>query len=264
MYVTDTLTAGNLTVTGAFTFGDAQVDLLTVNGYIYVEHTAATENTKALDIYEAITDAAKGARQGAIYINRTRYTVMTASDGNPDCGLKMQIYNRSASEAYARSRGIDLTVECRDTGAGSLYLQGAYIAVKNRSGSTMNNSGSMTAIIAETNHNATGTCEVVGLNINDITQSFTASALYGIKLTTGAYGITRTAAMYVSSAAGIWTSIIMLPDARHTYFLDFGGVGGCLTASATALNGITTSHKLALNITGVGTVYVPVVTVGMA
>lgn len=46
--------------------------------------------------------------------------------------------------------------------------------------------------------------------------------------------------------------------------LYFDSLAAPLSASATALNGITTSHKLAVYLTGVGTVYIPVVTSGMA
>lgn len=46
--------------------------------------------------------------------------------------------------------------------------------------------------------------------------------------------------------------------------LYFDSLAAPLSTSATALAGITTSHKLAVYLTGVGTVYIPVVTTGMA
>jgi len=46
--------------------------------------------------------------------------------------------------------------------------------------------------------------------------------------------------------------------------LYFDSLMAPVSASATALNGITTSHKIAVYISGVGTVYIPVVTSGMA
>jgi len=226
---------------------------------ILVGSDTTTENVKAIDINETVTDLTKGARQGAIYINRNRpaTSIMTTSDGNPDCAIKVQIYNRSASEDYCRTRGIEVTAECRDTGAGSFYLEGGVFAVKNRSGTTMNDSGSMTALRAETNHNATGTCEVVALNINDITQSSTASALYGIKVTTGNYAITRTSVLHVSSTAGSWTNIIQLADDNHTNLIDADVEGGCVGATRATPNQTATCDGSLVVIIGAKTLLIP-------
>lgn len=205
------------------------------NGLVYSAN-GMTQNDTPITVSAEITDLTHGARQGGIssFLNRAATMPMSASDENPDCAIKAKVTNRSASESYARLRGMDLGCESRDTGAGAYFLEGAYIYVKNRSGTTMNNSGYMYAIKAETNHNSTGTCEVAGINIHDITQSSTASALYGIKVTTGAYAITRTSVMQISSAAGSWTNILHLADADHTNFIYAAGEGGCIGATKTS------------------------------
>jgi hypothetical protein len=211
-----------------------------------------------IKVTAAPTSATTASRGGAIAISMDRDTDMSTSDGNSDTGLKISCRNLSASAAYARTRCIEATAECRDSGNGSFSLEGAYLAVKNRSGSVMSDTGSMTAIRAETNHNATGTCEVVGINVNDITQSFTASALYGIKFTTGNYGVTRNAAIHVTSAnASGWTNIVSLADDNHTNFL-YGAVeGGCVgTTKATPATTQAADGSIKVLI-GAKTLYIP-------
>lgn len=51
---------------------------------------------------------------------------------------------------------------------------------------------------------------------------------------------------------------------RMPAMFNFEDVSGFLTTSATALSGVTTSYKIACTIAGVGTVYIPVITSGMA
>lgn len=229
--------AGVLSFHGAAKLSDESSEVDTFESLALGKDTIA-ENDKSLDINESVTDLTHGARQGAIYISRNRpaTSIMTASDGNPDCGIKIQVQNRSASKDYCRTRAMDILAECRDTGAGNFYLEGIYVAVKNRSGTEMNDSGNMIAIKAETNHNATGTCEVIGININDITQSSTASALYGIKVTTGNYAITRTSVLYVSSANGSWTNILHLADDNHTNLIKAAVEGGAIGATRATPN----------------------------
>jgi len=210
------------------------------NGVLNFDFTnmSSGDSSKVIDIDATPTNLVGGIRQGAVNItmDRTSDYTMTASDGNSDEGLKVTVQNRSASGDYWRGRAAQFLTEIRDTSpevAGAYFMEGLYVAVKNRSGTTMNDAGYMTALKAETNHNATGTCEVIGVNVHDITQSSTASALYGIKVTTGAYAITRTHGLYISSGAGSWTNGISFNDTITNAF-DFENTDGTNAAGYNA------------------------------
>ena len=70
--------------------------------------------------------------------------------------------------------------------------------------------------------------------------------------------------MEAASGTTITNAIYINNTGTVTNLLKFSTVGGCLSTSATALNGVTTSHKIKVNIPVIGTVYIPVVTTGMA
>ena len=216
------------------------------NGVIQIaKDMASGDSSKIINLDATPTLLTGGIRQGVLYVgmDRTSGYVLTASDGNSDTGVKIQVTNRTASEDYWRGRGLDVLVQERDGTAGAYFMEGAYIAVKNRSGNTMNAAGYMTALKAETNHNATGACEVIGINVNDITQSSTASALYGVKITTGAYAITRTHAFYVSSAAGSWTNGISFNDTITNAF-DFENTDGTNAAGYNAAFSVPAAYAV--------------------
>lgn len=202
------------------------------NGVIEIEKAdmSSGDSSKILDLDGTATYLLDGIRQGALVVtlNRSAGYAMTTSGGNADTGAKITVQNRTASEDYYRGRGLQVTTEIRDTSpeiAGAFFLEGAYISVKNRSGTTMSDSGYMMAMKLETNHNATGTCEVIGLNINEITQSSTASAEYAIKVTTGNYNITRTHGFFLDSTNGSWTNGMSF-NGTVTNVFDFENTNG--------------------------------------
>ena len=86
---------------------------------------------------------------------------------------------------------------------------------------------------------------------DDASTSGTSSLTTGINITLGCTN--------VLAIAGTYTSLIRITGAG-TNLLSFDAVEGPVSTQATALNGVSSSHKLALNIDGVGTVYLPVVT----
>ena len=224
----------------AYSAGVYQDITCDANGVLNFDFTdmSSGDSSKVIDIDATPTNLTGGVRQGAVNItmNRTSDYTMTAADGNSDEGLKVTVQNRSASSDYWRGRAAQFLTEIRDTSpevAGAYFMEGLYVAVKNRSGTAMNAAGYMTALKAETNHNGSGACEVIGVNVNDITQASTQSALYGIKITTGNYAITRTHAYYISSTAGSWTNGISFNDTITNAF-DFEDTDGTNAAGYNA------------------------------
>ena len=177
-------------------------------GGIRIVHDAMAsgDSSRGLSMILTPTLATGGIRQGGLYIEMDRYTAMTASDGNYDIACKIFSRNRAASEAYARTRAMEILTEVRDTGSGNYAMDGIYCAVKTRSGTNLGAGGAI-AIKAETNMGADCTGgEVIGVNIHDIGQTATPSAIYGLKITTGAYAITRKSAIRMENSSGAWTN----------------------------------------------------------
>ena len=78
------------------------------------------------------------ARQGAIFVGMSRSAsyAMTGWDGNPDCGLKMQVYNRAANTtARGAVRGFDVLARNRDSVGSCVWLNGGYVCAENSTGS---------------------------------------------------------------------------------------------------------------------------------
>ena len=110
---------------------------------------------------------------------------------------------------------------------------------------------------------------------NDITTSYAVQA--GLFIMEGAGSITGNSyaiqgvvenattitSMLALGGSGTATNVFELGMANRTNFIEFASVAGPLTTSATALSGVTTSHKLKC-IVGGTTFYIPVVTSGMA
>ena len=164
------------------------------------------DSSKGLVLELTPTLATGGIRQGGLYVEMDRYTAMTASDGNSDIACKIFSRNRAASEAYCRTRAMEVLTEVRDTGSGNYAMDGIYVAVKTRSGTNLGAGGAI-ALKAETNMGADCTGgEVIGVNIHDIGQTATPSAIYGLKITTGAYAITRKSAIRIENSSGAWTN----------------------------------------------------------
>lgn len=225
-----------------------------------LSHNGMDESTKMVSLSGSVTATTKGARQGVLYVymNRSSSYPMTTSDGNSDTGVKIFVYNRSASEDYCRQRALEITTETRDTGAGSFFSEGIYCAVKNRSGTSINNSGHIMAAKFETDMQGTGTPDVIGVNIHDISQATSGSlTFYGLKISSANYAITRDYAIHVSSGGGSWTNIIALSDDDHTNFV-YGAVeGGCVGTTRTSPNQTATCDGSLKVLVGSKTLYIP-------
>jgi hypothetical protein len=269
----DITVSNDMTIEGDLTFGDASTDTLTVNGEatfntdvnmvfesgenLAITQSAMGESDKPINISAAPTESDKGARQGAIYIGMTRETVMDGADGNPDCGLKMSLSNETASEDYARLRGIDLSVETKESGSGSYSLEGASFTVKDYSGTTVNDSGHMIAVTAHFNKNGTGTADVMGILIQDDSQSDTGTHI-GLKITSANYDIAKDNAILIDSADGSWANGITF-DGAITNALDFAdddGTNGATYSGSHYGSLGNVDGKIQIDING-NTLYIP-------
>lgn len=230
-------------------------------GGIRIVHSAMAsgDSSRGLALILTPTLATGGIRQGGLYIEMDRYTAMTASDGNYDIACKIFSRNRAASESYARTRAMEVLAEVRDTGSGNYAMDGIYVAVKTRSGTHLGAGGAI-ALKAEINMGADCTGgEVIGVNIHDIGQTATPSAIYGLKITTGAYAITRTAAIYMENSSGAWTSGIYMAG-TITYSLSFAeadGSQGFTAGTALTVGGNCDGYFTVRDVTTGQTLYCP-------
>lgn len=182
-------------------------------------------SSRGLSLILTPTLATGGIRQGGLYVEMQRYTATTTADGNYDIAVKIFARNRAAGEAYTRTRGMELTTEVRDSGSGNYAMDGIYCAVKTRSGTHLGAGGAI-AIKAETNMGADCTGgEVIGVNIHDIGQTATPSSIYGLKITTASYAITRKSAIRIENSGGAWTNGIQMAG-TITYTLAFAEADG--------------------------------------
>lgn len=200
-----------------------------------------TENEKVFEIDSTPTDLTHGVRQGAIYIsvNRTATYAMTGWDGNPDCGLKMQIYNRAANTtARGAVRGFDVLARNRDSGAAVSWLNGGLITVENSTGS--GGVGSMIGLEVHAKNNAVASGDVICLRVFENSQSSTGTN-YAIKINcTNNSPFTREYCIHINSGASSgWTNGITF-DGNITNVLDFadtdGGQGATIKGSDFSLS----------------------------
>ena len=255
----------DMTIEGDFTFGNASTDTLTVNGAATFNTDvtmtlAGTENlnivnetlgasTKGVYIEMETGSAVAGTRQGALQVELGRSTVMTNSDGNPDCAVKISCSDWSdAGSGYARIRGLDLKARNDgDNGNSTVFINGAYITAENSTG--MANSGDMTVCELQMKNNGTITGESIGLLIHDQSQGTVTGDTIGIKIASSAYAITREHAIEIGTAGGSWTNIMHFTDDDHTNFLKFDVVAGCISADAGA-TGANSTHKIKVDVNG--------------
>lgn len=165
-----------------------------------------TENTKILEIWGNATDLTKGCRQGAINlgVSRSSSYPMTATDGNPDTGLKVTVTNRSASGTFGRTRALDITADLRDSGSAGQYVEGMQMTGKTRSGTTVVDVTVSRFII---DHGANGSGNIVGVQVQDNSQSGTGT-MYGILLNSSNYNITREFGIFIDSDNGSWVNAV--------------------------------------------------------
>lgn len=191
-------------------------------GPVYYEMNM-TENTKIIEIYGNVVDLTHGARQGAINIDVTRSSsyAMTGTDGNPDTGLKVTVKNRSASGTYGRTRALDITADLRDAGSAGQFVEGMQMTAKTRSGTTVVDVTTARFII---DHGANGSGSIVGVQVQDVSQSATGT-MYGFLLNTSNYNITREFGIFIDSNAGSWTNAISF-NGTVTNVFDFESTDG--------------------------------------
>lgn len=185
------------------------------------------ENTKLVELWGNATSLIAGSRQGALNIGVSRSSsyAMTSSDGNPDTGLKVTVTNRSASGTYGRTRAVDVTADLRDSGSEGLYVEGMQMTAKTRSGTTVTDVCVSRFII---DHGATGSGSIVGVQIQDNSQSGTGTR-YGLLINSTNYNITRENGIFIDSLNGSWTNAMSF-NGTITNVFDFentDGTNGC-------------------------------------
>jgi hypothetical protein len=141
-----------------------------------------TQNTKPLNLNATVTDVTAGARQGVEYIsiNRPATSALTSWDGNPDCALKIQAYNRAVNGTNGGTRGIDVTARNRDAGTESWI--GAIYATAENSANTI-----VSASVGWFNMKNNGVISTshYGVVIQDNSQGTGPTDTVLLKLTTG-------------------------------------------------------------------------------
>src|SRR3989304_3180262 len=185
--------------------------------------SSASGSAKEVELVLHAESATAGSRQ-AFYIEMIRTVVMTASDGNPDCGLKIAIRNQTASDAYCRQRCLDINVKADNAGNGSHTVNGAYITAEAESGTTI--AGDV--IGAEVHAKNGGTCSgsVMCLRVYDESQSGTGTN-YAISIDcTNDSAFTREYCVHINSGASSgWTNGITF-DGNITNTFDFADNDG--------------------------------------
>ena len=124
--------------------------------------------------------AGKGFRQGAIAINVGRAAGQDFTwDGNPDCGLKMTVYNYAANAANEGAvRGIDIAARNRGTNAS--WCNAINAGVRNDSGKTCY---TLTGIQTRLENYGTLETEAVGVDVNLSIENDTGAPLkYGVRI----------------------------------------------------------------------------------
>lgn len=193
--------------------------------------------------------ATAGSRQGALQIELGRSIAMTASDGNPDCALKVSSNDwTDGGSGYARIRGLDLKAQNDgENGNSTVFINAAYITAECATG--MANSGDMSVCHLNMKNNGTITGESVGLLIQDQSQGTVTGDTIGIQIASSAYAITREHAIEIGCAGGSWTNIMHFTDDDHTNLLKFDVVAGCISVDAGA-TGANSTHKIKVDVNG--------------
>lgn len=270
---------GSLSIDGVMVLGDAAADTLTVNGAATFADSVATSSdvtmtmagtenlniinttlgagTKGVYIEMECGSAVAGTRQGALMVELGRSTLMTNSDGNPDCAVKISSSDWSDGGAgYARIRGMDLKAQNDgDNGNSTVFINAAYITAENATG--MANSGDMSVCHLNMKNNGTITGENLGLYIQDQSQGATTGDTIGILIGTSAYAMTREHAIEIGTAGGSWTNILHLTDDDHTYLIDADVEGGAVGATRTSPNQTATCDGSFVVMVGAKALLVP-------
>ncbi len=223
-------------------------------GFQYT-HDIALENDRGMYLIITPTNTTKGARQGALAISEVRTTALTATDGNPDCAIKIQVSNKSASPDLWRGRGIDISVRNYGTYTGHT-ASGIYCTAENSTGADLG--GDLIAGEFHSKGNGVTDGNVFACKLYDESQSSTGThaALY-IDCTNDS-AFTRGYCIWINSGASSgWTNGITF-DGNITNALDFAEEDG--TNGATRNTGYTTTGnldgKIRVDVNG-NTLYIP-------
>lgn len=192
-------------------------------GGIYWEDILQTENSRVIRVDALATNLTGGCRQGVIALDLTRSSSypQSGTDGNSDILAKFTVTNRSASATFNRVRVMEVTGDLRDAGAASQFIEAAQFCGKTRSGTTVVD---VTVARFLIDHGATGSGNIVGVQVQDVSQSATGT-MYGILLNTSNYNITREYGIFIDSNAGSWTNAISFNGAITNVF-DFENTDG--------------------------------------
>ena len=212
--------AGNaLNYEGAFSTSNGAVTM-TMAGTERLNITNETlgAGTKGVYIEMESGSATSGCRQGAFHVELGRGTVMTGTDGNPDVAVKITNSDWSdGGSGYARIRGMDIKAQNDgDNGNSSVFINTIYATAECATG--MANSGDMTVAEFNLKNNGVITGANIGVIINDTSQGSFGETL-GLQIKTGAYAMTRDAAIEVTSSGGSWTTGLAMPSGNMTNLL---------------------------------------------
>ena len=201
----------NLTIYGTVT--GEQLTYTASSGILEIVQTPTSgDSDRAINLDVEPRSTTAGIRQGAIYVgmNRTASYPWATWDGNPDCGMKMAVYNRSVSATLGAVRGLDITARNRDSGSLS-WINGGQVTAENSTGS-----GGVVNVIGfeiHSKNNGVASGDVKALRVYDESQSATGTN-YGIELNcTANSGFAREYGLYIGAGAtASWTNAVSFND----------------------------------------------------
>lgn len=207
--------------------------------------TASSDNV--LKIAAATNALTAGLRQGVVSISSDRTVALTAWDGNPDCGLKMSIYNSAQNGASGGTRGIDMTIRNNSGSSTESWINGISCTAENKTGA-----GTIaTSSAAQFNMKNNGVVSTsnYGVIIQDQSQGTNPAATAMLRFTTGgdnpASGAVPAVINIAAKDTAGFTNLINAESAT----LDCAVVGGSQGAVAgyfkVVVNG--TSYKIPFN-----------------
>lgn len=192
---------------------------------ILLDTAITSDSDRLLYLTSEPRNLTAGCRQGtlAISVNRPADYAMTSWDGNPDCGLKMQVSNRAANTTSRGAvRGIDLNARNRSSGS-ITWINGVYITAENSTGCTI---ADVTGAEIHAKNNGTASGSVKVLRVYDESQSSTGTN-YAISIDcTNNSPFAREFCVHINSgASSSWTNGITF-DGNITNTFDFADTDG--------------------------------------
>jgi hypothetical protein len=195
----------------------------------YMTHAT---NSKPIVVNAYPTLLTAGTRAGVLAINLTRTSSypLTSWDGNPDCGIKMSIYNSAANGTNGATRGLDMTVRNTGSGATESWINGMAITAENKTGAGTIQS----AITAQFNIKNDGVVATsnYGVVIQDQSQGTNPAATAMFRATTSTIAPASGAVPAVIDVAAKNTSGFTYLFDLETDLIDTATVGGTVGAAA--------------------------------